>query len=187
MKCSQRITNTPVRRWEPWNGVASYSSMPHGQKPMVSGLQLVDWLLGSGSSHGLSQCCQGLCLLDHDGGSCAAWHWHHFTASHPAGCEQTAPLPPAGHRQPLAAGTSCPVFLHHLSACAELVNHAVGGREMGWGLVVQLGLGTCRAALRARGPTGAGDMQGHTRGWGHAGLSKRTGGENGQGSALCPH
>lgn len=46
---------------------------------------------------------------------------------------------------------------------------------MGWGLVVVMGLRTCRAAPRARGPPGAGDMQGHTRGWGHAGLSKRTG------------
>lgn len=176
MECSWDITNTPVR-WQ-WGalGAMGWGGITFLNAPWAkAGLQLVVWLLGSGSPHGLSYCFQGLWLLDPDRGSCSAWHRHHFTASHPAGCEQTAPLPPAGHRQPPAGGTPCPVFLHHLSACAEPVNHAVGGRERGWGLVAFLGLGTFRAAPRARGPPGAGDMQGHTRGWGLAGLSKRAG------------
>lgn len=65
----------------------------------------------------------------------------------PAGCEQTAPLPPAGHRQPLTGGTPCPVFLHHLAACAEPVNHTAGGKGSCRGLGVLLGLGARGAAL----------------------------------------
>lgn len=154
---SEVVSGVP---WGPWNGVASCSSMPHGQKPMVTGLEFMIWLLGSGSPEGLSWCCQGLWLLDRDRGSCAAWHRHHFTASILLAVSKRPLCPPRGTGSPRLAGPPCPVFLHHLFACAEPVNHAVGGIEMGWELAVLLGLKTCRAAPRARGPTGAGDMQG---------------------------
>lgn len=124
------------------------------------------WLLRSGVLQGLSSCCQGLWLLDRDRGSCATWHKHHFTTTILLAVSKRPLCPPRGTGSLQPAGPPCPVFLHHLSASAEPVNHAVQGREMGWGPGVPLGQGTFRAEQEDRDPPGD---------------------EGGQGSELCPH
>lgn len=102
---------------------------------------------------GLSRCVPGLVAA----GMWQRWLCCLAPAPAPVRCPA---IPPAVSKRPLSplrgsgspspAGPPCPVFLRHLSACAEPVNHTVGGRGPCRGPEVPLGLGACRAAPGVR-------------------------------------
>lgn len=119
-----------------------------------AGLELLVWLLGSGSPRGSPSAARVCGCWTMTGAAVLPGTGPTSVPPTLLAVSKRPPCPLRGTGSPWLAGPPCPVFLHHLSACAEPVNHAVGGREMGWGLGVLLGLGTCRAEQGDRDPPG---------------------------------